>query len=429
MSIGNPATRTHKISFPEVAARIVQVHTISHKGDSGLLIGPPEGPQGAVAPEDEDEELGEQEEEEEEEEEEPDPEAPENGSLPRFVPRFNFTLKDLTRFVDFNIKGRDVIVFLHIQKTGGTTFGRHLVKNIRLEQPCSCKAGQKKCTCHRPGKKETWLFSRFSTGWSCGLHADWTELTNCVPAIMEKKDCPRNHSHTRYSLRPPLASCHFPAPLPSVPTLSGPAQPERAGGSLASSSGWGRGFGSGIGNLWIPSCLELSPPLLPPLPSPRCFPLPPFTFKGAEVGQEVIPGVKKVKECRGQDVGWIIRGNVEVKNDGKHGLEEEVTGNVQAFPGLPIPETHSYGPQPLSGACIFKGMSSLPSSSLQARLLRITHRQLICPLTGLLIVSDRCYQVSAVLISHDEIEDILTIILSVYRTQLFHERIIAQSVD
>lgn len=37
----------------------------------------------------------------------------------------------------------------------------------------------------------------------------------------------------------------------------------------------------------------------------------------------MIPGVKKVKECRGQDVGWIIRGNVEVKNDGKHGLEEE----------------------------------------------------------------------------------------------------------
>uniref|UniRef100_G3WCR7 Heparan-sulfate 6-O-sulfotransferase n=1 Tax=Sarcophilus harrisii TaxID=9305 RepID=G3WCR7_SARHA len=134
----------------------------------------------------------------EEEEEEQDRESPDNGSLPKFVPRFNFSVKDLTRFVDFNIKGRDVIVFLHIQKTGGTTFGRHLVKNIRLEQPCSCKPGQKKCTCHRPGKKETWLFSRFSTGWSCGLHADWTELTNCVPAIMEKKDCPRNHSRTRY---------------------------------------------------------------------------------------------------------------------------------------------------------------------------------------------------------------------------------------
>ncbi|XP_054980185.1 heparan-sulfate 6-O-sulfotransferase 3-like isoform X2 [Sorex araneus] len=159
----------------------------------------PDEVEGEVMEEEEEEEDREEEEEEEEEgaeEEERDPEAPENGSLPRFVPRFNFTLKDLTRFVDFNIKGRDVIVFLHIQKTGGTTFGRHLVKNIRLEQPCSCKAGQKKCTCHRPGKKETWLFSRFSTGWSCGLHADWTELTNCVPAIMEKKDCPRNHSHT-----------------------------------------------------------------------------------------------------------------------------------------------------------------------------------------------------------------------------------------
>ncbi|XP_052506003.1 heparan-sulfate 6-O-sulfotransferase 3-like [Budorcas taxicolor] len=208
--------------------------------------GQPEGSRGAAAPEDEDEEPGDPEDEEaeaEEEEEEPDPEAPENGSLPRFVPRFNFTPKDLTRFVDFNIKGRDVIVFLHIQKTGGTTFGRHLVKNIRLEQPCSCKAGQKKCTCHRPGKKETWLFSRFSTGWSCGLHADWTELTNCVPAIMEKKDCPRNHSHTRYC--PPAASSRFRPPsfplqrTPPPPPQSRPApSPGRPRGPSAARGGW-----------------------------------------------------------------------------------------------------------------------------------------------------------------------------------------------
>ncbi|XP_007260641.2 heparan-sulfate 6-O-sulfotransferase 3-B [Astyanax mexicanus] len=101
--------------------------------------------------------------------------------------KFNFSERDLSRHVDFDIRGDDVIVFLHIQKTGGTTFGRHLVRNIRLEQPCDCKPGQKKCNCHRPGKDESWLFSRFSTGWSCGLHADWTELTNCVPVIMEKK--------------------------------------------------------------------------------------------------------------------------------------------------------------------------------------------------------------------------------------------------
>ncbi|KYO39449.1 hypothetical protein Y1Q_0021098 [Alligator mississippiensis] len=93
------------------------------------------------------------------------------------------------------MRGRDVLVFLHIQKTGGTTFGRHLVRNMRLEQPCSCRAGQKKCSCPRPGAdKDTWLFSRFSTGWTCGLHADWTELTSCVPAAMERRACPANRT-------------------------------------------------------------------------------------------------------------------------------------------------------------------------------------------------------------------------------------------
>ncbi|XP_065756760.1 heparan-sulfate 6-O-sulfotransferase 2 isoform X1 [Phocoena phocoena] len=117
----------------------------------------------------------------------PDPYRSEDESSARFVPRYNFSRGDLLRKVDFDIKGDDLIVFLHIQKTGGTTFGRHLVRNIQLEQPCECRVGQKKCTCHRPGKRETWLFSRFSTGWSCGLHADWTELTSCVPAVVDSK--------------------------------------------------------------------------------------------------------------------------------------------------------------------------------------------------------------------------------------------------
>uniref|UniRef100_A0A8C3A4E4 Heparan-sulfate 6-O-sulfotransferase n=1 Tax=Cyclopterus lumpus TaxID=8103 RepID=A0A8C3A4E4_CYCLU len=105
----------------------------------------------------------------------------------KITSKFNFTERDLDRHVDFNIRGDDVMVFLHIQKTGGTTFGRHLVKNIQLEQPCDCMPGQRKCTCHRPGRAESWLFSRFSTGWSCGLHADWTELTSCVPVAREEE--------------------------------------------------------------------------------------------------------------------------------------------------------------------------------------------------------------------------------------------------
>ncbi|XP_029369205.1 heparan-sulfate 6-O-sulfotransferase 3-B-like [Echeneis naucrates] len=114
-----------------------------------------------------------------------------DSDLPsKITSRFNFTERerDLDRHVAFDIRGDDVMVFLHIQKTGGTTFGRHLVKNIQLERPCDCVPGQRKCTCHRPGKAESWLFSRFSTGWSCGLHADWTELTSCVPLVMNKRD-------------------------------------------------------------------------------------------------------------------------------------------------------------------------------------------------------------------------------------------------
>uniref|UniRef100_A0A8C5MVV6 Heparan-sulfate 6-O-sulfotransferase n=1 Tax=Leptobrachium leishanense TaxID=445787 RepID=A0A8C5MVV6_9ANUR len=107
---------------------------------------------------------------------------------PHYVKKFFFPVRDLDRSLNFDMKGDDVIVFLHIQKTGGTTFGRHLVQNVRLEMPCDCRPGQKKCTCYRPNRKETWLFSRFSTGWSCGLHADWTELTNCVPGVLDKKE-------------------------------------------------------------------------------------------------------------------------------------------------------------------------------------------------------------------------------------------------
>uniref|UniRef100_A0A663MMJ8 Heparan-sulfate 6-O-sulfotransferase n=1 Tax=Athene cunicularia TaxID=194338 RepID=A0A663MMJ8_ATHCN len=113
---------------------------------------------------------------------------------PHYVKKYYFPVRELERELAFDMKGEDVIVFLHIQKTGGTTFGRHLVQNVRLEVPCDCRPGQKKCTCYRPNRRETWLFSRFSTGWSCGLHADWTELTSCVPAAMERRGCAGNRT-------------------------------------------------------------------------------------------------------------------------------------------------------------------------------------------------------------------------------------------
>ena len=93
-------------------------------------------------------------------------------------------------YEDFDVEGEsDVIVFLHIQKTGGTTFGKHLVKNIELETPCICYKGRKRCDCENR-KQHIWLFSRYSTGWQCGLHADWTELQNCVNQFLNKKEGP-----------------------------------------------------------------------------------------------------------------------------------------------------------------------------------------------------------------------------------------------
>ncbi|XP_070537680.1 heparan-sulfate 6-O-sulfotransferase 2-like isoform X2 [Ptychodera flava] len=108
-----------------------------------------------------------------------------------------FNENTLDRNLEFNITGNDVLVFLHIQKTGGTTFGRHLVQDIELDKPCKCYRGQKKCDCFRPNSsRELWLFSRFSTGWSCGLHADYTELINCVDIMMDKKE--RQEKKRRY---------------------------------------------------------------------------------------------------------------------------------------------------------------------------------------------------------------------------------------
>lgn len=88
----------------------------------------------------------------------------------------------------FNTTSQDILVFLHVQKTGGTTFERHLVYDLRIDQPCSCSELKRRCLClRRPlnGRlasiaEDTWLISRFSTGWVCGLHPDWSQLDECL---------------------------------------------------------------------------------------------------------------------------------------------------------------------------------------------------------------------------------------------------------
>ncbi|XP_008928467.4 heparan-sulfate 6-O-sulfotransferase 1 [Manacus vitellinus] len=107
---------------------------------------------------------------------------------PHYVKKYYFPVRELERELAFDMKGEDVDRLPAHPEEPAHNFGRHLVQNVRLEVPCDCRPGQKKCTCYRPNRRETWLFSRFSTGWSCGLHADWTELTNCVPGVLDRRE-------------------------------------------------------------------------------------------------------------------------------------------------------------------------------------------------------------------------------------------------
>lgn len=86
----------------------------------------------------------------------------------------------------FNLSGHDVMVVLHIQKTGGSVFERNLVKNLKLQRPCEYQKDNI-YECKRPGSNQIWLYSRFSTGWICGPHAGWTELTSCMPGVVKNK--------------------------------------------------------------------------------------------------------------------------------------------------------------------------------------------------------------------------------------------------
>lgn len=53
--------------------------------------------------------------------------------------------------------------------------------------------------CHRGwSKKEgSWIFSRYSAGWHCGLHADWTELTACVDGAIDRQEGVLLAQHSR----------------------------------------------------------------------------------------------------------------------------------------------------------------------------------------------------------------------------------------
>lgn len=88
---------------------------------------------------------------------------------------------------------KTILVFIHIQKTAGSEFERSIVRRLKfgLNSSCHCPsssllADQRKygrvklrCNCSNT-EKQPWFVSRFSVGWLCGVHADWTTYHRCV---------------------------------------------------------------------------------------------------------------------------------------------------------------------------------------------------------------------------------------------------------
>lgn len=96
-------------------------------------------------------------------------------------------------------------MFIHIPKTGGSDFLRHLVTLERDGEPlCSIPPGQKeerkvkkeRAFCPRvrgakydPEKKpgDPWLVAEKTIGWHCGLHPFYSEYRSCVASEAKKK--------------------------------------------------------------------------------------------------------------------------------------------------------------------------------------------------------------------------------------------------
>ena len=108
------------------------------------------------------------------------------GSLPETL-----HVQHQTHF-DFN--GNDTLVFIHIQKTGGSNFLRHLV-TLKKNGAQLCLANHsvaKRQTTKRQyalcpkswehPTAEVWLLAEKTVGWACGLHPFYTEFRSCILA-------------------------------------------------------------------------------------------------------------------------------------------------------------------------------------------------------------------------------------------------------
>ena len=84
------------------------------------------------------------------------------------------------------------LVFIHIQKTAGSQFERSIVRRLNFDGDKSCRCPSRRtrrklrCNCTKTiSDGQPWLISRFSVGWLCGVHADWTTYHRCLPTQLD----------------------------------------------------------------------------------------------------------------------------------------------------------------------------------------------------------------------------------------------------
>jgi hypothetical protein len=110
---------------------------------------------------------------------------------------------------------KNVLIFVHAQKTGGSDFDRGIIKHL-LVQDKKTKQWKKACrnvstsesfdtfqarrvkfkkfecaqetTSHGYNESRNWYFSRQTFGWSCGLHADFSQIKKCVPKFYPNRN-------------------------------------------------------------------------------------------------------------------------------------------------------------------------------------------------------------------------------------------------
>ena len=63
----------------------------------------------------------------------------------------------------FDVNSSDVIVVLHIQKTGGSNFNLHLVYDMNARCFSRHMPKRKFHVCYRPNEISEWIFSRFTS--------------------------------------------------------------------------------------------------------------------------------------------------------------------------------------------------------------------------------------------------------------------------